>query len=115
MANEQGLDEYRRRHPQECANFENDTELSISDRRHFLDHLDSYSGSDYDDHLNQFFHAPSNKQLGSSVTLNSGELLGCVRATSSLASRFSAADGLDRDSTDAEEYIRELTFLSASQ
>ena len=108
------LDEYRRRHPQACANFEEDAILPSVDRDRFLSHLETYADGEYDDHLNAFFHNEANRKLGPAVALEQSEVLGAVRAISSLGSRFTTANGFDHDPIDAEEYVRDLTFLNAA-
>jgi hypothetical protein len=107
------LNEYRRRYPQACANFEADTALEAPDRDRFLAHLEAYPGGDYEAHVEDFFHNGANKKLGPPVALETGEVLGAVRAMSSFASRFTKANHFDHDPLDAEEFVRDLTFLPA--
>jgi hypothetical protein len=107
------LDEYRRRHAQACANFEADRDLSAADRDRFFTHLQAYAGGEFDDYVNVFFYDPATQKLGPVIASEPNEVLGTVRAVSSLASRFTTANGFDHDPLDAEEYVRDLTFLNA--
>lgn len=116
MPDTTALDEYRRRHDQPCENFELDQGLPQNDRDRFMAHLESYrSGSDYDDHLNDFFHRSSNKKLGPPVTLTPHEILGACRRLSVFASRFTKTNGFDQDPHDAEDLVREYAELNAHE
>lgn len=107
------IEQYRAAYPRPAANFEGDDILPDDHKMRFVAHLAAYSAGDYEEHLNVFFYDPTNKKLGPSITLQPGEVVGAARAMSSLASRFSTANGFDHDPLDAEGFVRDLAFLDA--
>ncbi len=99
-----GLEEFKRRHPEFWGKLEKDKALKARKRKKFEEHLRSFAGGDVTKHAESFFH--KNLLTGPKVIV-ARKVLGCVRARSSVADRIAEALGHD-DTVEAEEMLSQF-------
>ncbi|MCU0786225.1 MAG: hypothetical protein MUF81_19695 [Verrucomicrobia bacterium] len=92
-----GLEEFKRKHPEFWAKLEKDKALTRGLKKKFAKHLATHKKGDISEHAVSFFRA--NKLKGAAILLNRDEVLGSVRAKTALVARLRVCAKISRIKT----------------